>query len=191
MKKQKLRDGSHIVRYTKVRMSGTVGKSDFYSVFAEALTSNDETVIVSSGVAGSIAREASEEFPETEFHLLDGRYKFPFWYVDSESLTLLAIDESGEIWILSSEGKHKEGRYCPELDSETVEVKKPTKTSLMQDKNMKALRLCSTAEFLLVEAECTIDQKKHILVIEWAEKYKPLGEKMQKIIEEIYDPISD
>ena len=61
----------------------------------------------------------------------------------------------------------------------------------MKDKKMKALRLMSTKEFLLVETESLIDQKNHIVVIEWAEKYKPLREKMQAMIEKHYDPISD
>lgn len=56
---------------------------------------------------------------------------------------------------------------------------------------MKALRLSSTREFLIVEAESLIDQKKHVIVVEWAEKHKPLREKMQTLIEKHYDPISD
>ena len=146
---------------------------------------------MSSGVAGKIARKSSQDYPETEFHLLDNRYKFPYWRVDTESFNFLAIDESGEIWIMWSEGSQKESRFCPELDSETEKVSKPTKTSLMKDKNMKALRLSSTREFLIVEAESLIDQKKHVIVVEWAEKHKPLREKMQTLIEKHYDPISD
>lgn len=186
MKKPTLRDGSHIVRYTKVECNLT-----FEPVFAEGLTSKDETVIVSCGVAGNIARKASQDYPETEFHLLDNRYKFPYWKFATGTNTVLAIDESGEIWILKSSGSQKESRYCPELDPATETVKQPTKTSLMKDKNMKALRLVSTQEFLMVEAESLVDQKKHVIVIEWDAKHKPLREKMQAMIEKHYDPISD
>ena len=89
MTKSNLRDGSKIVRYTRVEMTKVPrdvqdlpDEKRPMSVFAEALTSNNETVIVSLGQEGSIGRECSEACPASEFHLLDVRYKFPYWTVN-------------------------------------------------------------------------------------------------------------
>ena len=71
-------------------------------VFAEAVTSKGERVIVSTGEPGYIGRSSDESYPATEFHLLDVRYKFPHWQLNRYSGVGTAIDEEGEVWVLCS-----------------------------------------------------------------------------------------
>ena len=100
MSKSTLSDGSTIERFTRLELSQILKSATI--VFAEAITSKGERVIVSTGQLGFIGRTVDESHPATEFHLLDVRYKFPHWQLNRCSGVGTAIDEEGEVWILCS-----------------------------------------------------------------------------------------
>ena len=91
MSKSTLSDGSTIERFTRLELSRILKKATI--VFAEAITSKGERVIVSTGEPGYIGRSCDESYPATEFHLLDVRYKFPHWQLNRYSGVAVAIDE--------------------------------------------------------------------------------------------------
>ena len=68
-----LRDGSTIKRFTRIEI--IAHHSDVVVIFAEAITSNDETVIVSRQACGAtrglLGRSSSDSQPDNEFHLLE------------------------------------------------------------------------------------------------------------------------
>ena len=72
MKNSSLSDGSKIIRFTRLEMSRVDKLATI--VFAEAVTTKGEHVIVSIGTKGYIGRNCDESYPATEFHLLDVRY---------------------------------------------------------------------------------------------------------------------
>ena len=138
MESPTLRDGSNIELYTRIASSYTSTGTVEYLFFAEALTSTGQKVLLSCGSESySLGREPSEEHPANKLHELEGRNSFPFWFLDECSCTALAIDEDGEIWILCSSSKNsKIAQHCG-ID----EVRVPTKTDLMKNRNIKAKSL--------------------------------------------------
>lgn len=106
MKKSELRDGSTILKFTRIEIGRITGKTTI--VFAEALTSKGESVIVSCGEEGYIGRDCGEGQPNSEFHLLAERYMFPTWNLLGHAGVGTAIDEEGEVWILCC---HEASKY--------------------------------------------------------------------------------
>ena len=154
MNKSVLRDGSTILRFTRLELSFIPKVATV--ILAEAITSKGETVIVSCGTPGYIGRSEGD-YPADQFHLLDGRYMFPYWalYEDSH-LNGVAIDENDEVWILFSPKDQHYASFCPDLPKES-NVEKPTKTNLMKDANCKALNAVTYDKILaltVIQPDC-------------------------------------
>ena len=137
-------------------MSRIVKKLDEFVVLAEAITSNGESVIVSTGKAGMIGRTCDDEHPETEFHLLDVRYKFPFWSMSFYSGVGTAIDEDGEVWLLCSHPSTHFHKMDPEWAKEEQEdqdegQKRPFRTNLMSKKGERAVEVFAGCKMLAVK----------------------------------------
>ena len=112
MAKSVLRDGSTIVRYTRLELSRSPKTATI--VFADAVTTKGEKVIVSCGCGNDrIGRAEDKDYPASDFHLLDGRYQFPYWCLDNDMATVAAIDEDGEVWILCSWKAYTYANFCP------------------------------------------------------------------------------
>ena len=73
----------------------------------------------------------SKDYPQDQFHLLDVRHSFPYWTLDFKSSIATAIDEDGEIWILSAT---YDCSYATAFCGESVRksVSEPKKTILME-----------------------------------------------------------
>ena len=192
MKNSSLSDGSQIIRFTRLEMSRAAKLATI--VFAEAVTTKGEHVIVSTGTEGYIGRNCDESHPATEFHLLDVRYKFPYWQLNSHCGVGAAIDEEGEVWILCSAPETNFYKLDPSCSGETADEDnrcqtKPFRTTLMAESKCRALDVLAGHTVITVTTQGNEEDHKvkpRILVFNADEKYSKDKQNLQKMLDKYY-----